>query len=115
MTARRILLLYQDSLLAEGLRSLLEEQIGLEVNVRRFNDSDVEEFVRQFAPDVVVIDKEDFIAHARITIDQLLREWPQTRVVDVSSHDVLVRVYQGREIRVTKFEDLLATFANETG
>ena len=115
MAARRVLVLFQDSLLAEGLLSLLQEQAGLEVRSGQLKDPDVKECVRQFVPDVVVIDNEDFVAHARITIDQLLREWPHTKVVDVSSHDALARVYQGREIEVTKFEDFLAAFANETG
>ena len=107
-------MLFQDSLLAEGLLSLLREQAALAVQSRQLKDPHVEEFLRQFAPDVVVIDQEDFDAHARITIDQLLREWPHTKVVDVSSHDTLARVYQGREIEVTKFEDFLATFVDET-
>ncbi len=107
-------MLFQDSLLAEGLLSLLQEQAGLEVGSGQLGDPQVGEFLRQFAPDVVVIDKEDFVTHARTTIDQLLREWPQIKVVDVSSRDALARVYQGREIEVTKFEDFLAALVDET-
>lgn len=114
MASKRILVLCQDSLLAQGLLSLLREQPGLEVEARQLKSS-AQEFVRQFAPDVVIIDGEDFARHATITIDQLLRERPHVRVIDVSSSNDLARVYEGQEIRVAKFEDLLATLASHQG
>ncbi len=111
MTARRILLLYQESLLAQGLTNLLQEQAGLDVSARKLNDSDAEGFVRQFAPDVVIIDREDFASHAAITIDQLLRAGPShMKVVDVSSRSDLARVYEGHQVRLAEFDDLLETF-----
>lgn len=106
----RILALYQDSLLVQGLLSLLREQPGLQVSVGLLKDSNAEELLRQCAPDVVVIDREDFAGHAAVTIDQLLRERPHVKVVDISSRSDLAHVYEGHQIRVAKFDDLLATF-----
>ncbi len=113
MTAIRILLLYQDSLLAQGLSSLLRQESGLEVSARRLQDGHLDEFVRQFAPDVVIIDREDSKRHAEITIEELLSGRPGVKVVDVSSRDEFARVYEGRQVRLTTFDDLLATFRNE--
>ncbi len=113
MTAIRILLLYQDSLLAQGLSSLLRQESGLEVSARRLQDGHLDEFVRQFAPDVVIIDREDSKRHAEITIEELLSGRLGVKVVDVSSRDEFARVYEGRQVRLTTFDDLLATFRNE--
>ncbi len=116
MTARRVLVLYQDSLLAQGVLSLLRQQVGLEVSARQLEDSRAEEFMGQFAPDVVIIDREDFAGQTGVTIDQLLREGPpHVKVVDISSRNDLARVYEGHEIKLAKFDDLLATLASHQG
>jgi len=111
VTVRRILLLYQGSLLVQGLTNLLREQAGLDVSAREFDDCDMEGFVQQLAPDVVIIDREDFASHAAITLDQLLRAGPShMKVVDVSSRNDLARVYEGHQVRLAEFDDLLETF-----
>jgi len=111
MAARRILLLYNRSLLAQGLLSLLKEQSGVEVRASRLSDAGVTEFVQWFAPDIVVIDRDDFARQAAITIDQLLRDQPQMRVIDVSTRNDVARVYEGHQVEMAKLDDLLAAFA----
>ena len=114
MTARRVLILYRDSLLAQGLESLLRQQTGLETSATQLEEANVEELVRHFAPDVIIVDRDELAVRAGITVDRLLRE-PHLRVIAVSSRDDVAQVYEGHEVRVAKLEDLLATFANETG
>ena len=113
MTVRRVLLLYQDSLLAQGIVSLLRERAALEVAARQLANGELQQFVEEFAPDVVIVDRDDFAQHASITIDQLLRELRDIRIIDISSRDDLARVYEGHEVRVAKFADLLATLSED--
>jgi hypothetical protein len=107
MRAKRVLLLYQDSLLAQGIVSLLRERVALEVAARHLKDDDLNHFVEEFTPDVVIVDREDLAQYAPTTVDQLLHERPHIRIIDMSSRDDVVRVYEGHEIRVAKFDDLL--------
>ena len=115
MRAKRVLLLYQDSLLAQGIVSLLRERVALEVAARHLKDGDLNHFVEEFTPDVVIVDREDLAQYAPTTVDQLLHERPHIRIIDISSRDDVARVYEGHEIRVAKFDDLLETLAGDQG
>lgn len=112
MAVRRVLVLYQDSLLAQGILSLLREQAGVEARSGQFKDAPVEEFMRRFAPDVVIVDREDFAAHAAIALSELVAQASGIRVIDVSAASDMVRLYDGRRIDSARFEDVLAAIAD---
>jgi len=113
VVAKRVLLLYQDSLLAQGVLSLLGEEARLAVAEKRLNDGDIAQFVEEFGPDVIVIDRDDFAKYAPIGLDQLLRGRSDVKVVDISSQDDLARVYQRYQIHVAKFDDLLTALSGD--
>lgn len=113
MAARRVLLLYQDSLLAQGIISLLRERAVLEVAAAQLANGELHQVVEEFVPDVVIVDRDDLAQQAFITIEQLLRELPDIRIIDISSRDDLARIYEGHQIRVAKFDDLMETLAGD--
>ena len=113
MTARRVLILYRDSLLAQGLESLLRQQKGLETSATQLEEANVEELVRQFAPDVIIVDRDELAEQTAITIGDLLAAGTGTKVIDVSIRNTTVRLYEGRELSEAGFQDLLAAIDSD--
>ena len=113
MTARRVLILYRDSLLAQGLESLLRQQKGLETSAAQLEEANVEELVRQFAPDVIIVDRDELAEQTAITIGDLLAAGTGTKVIDVSIRNTTVRLYEGRELSEAGFQDLLAAIDSD--
>jgi len=109
MVATRVLLLYQDSLLSQGIVSLLREHAEVHFEARRLADGGLLQFIEEFQPEVIIVDREELARNTPVTIDQLLREQRQIRIIDISANDDLARVYEGHQVRVARFEDLLAT------
>ncbi len=112
MKPRRVLILYENSLLAEGLLLLLSEQNWLNVRAQKLSDHGAGS-ADDFVPDVIIVDREDFARASANTVQELLSKRPSVRIVDVSSDDDLARVYDGHQIRVAKFDDFLATLAGK--
>ncbi len=111
MAARRILILYQDSILAQGLLSLLRERASLQVRSGQLQDPHTKELLREFVPDAVIIDREDFARQAAITIDQLLRVRPDLKVIDISARNDIALVFESQQVRLAQIDDLLAAVA----
>ncbi len=72
----------------------------------------MEEAIRQFVPDVVIIDREDFAAHAEVTLSELLCQASGMKVIDVSTNSNMVRLFEGRQIGIAQFEDLMAAIGS---
>lgn len=114
MQPRRVLILYQSSLLAEGLVTLLSQQDQLEVKAEKFSDHLSEHSNDRFLPDVIIIDRDELPGQDDITIGDLLSTRSGIKVIDVSTRNKNVRLYEGRELCAAEFEDLL-TAINDAG
>ena len=113
MITTRVLLLYQDSLLAHGILSLLRERTEVDVAARQFADGGLHQFIEEFRPQVIIVDRDDLARNTQVTIGELLHEQRQIRIIDVSADNDLARVYEGHQVKVAQFDDLLATLAED--
>lgn len=109
MNRRRVLILHLNSLLAEGLLALLSQQSWLEVRAKKLTDCLVTDAGDHFAPDVIIVDRDELAGQNAVTIGDLLSGRPGTKVIDVSIRNTKVRLYEGREFSEADFQDLLAT------
>lgn len=106
---RRVLILYENSLLAEGLRALLSQESRLEVRAEKFSEYLTNRCGDHFEPDVIIVDRDELAGQHAITIGDLLSRRPGTRVIDVSVRNTSVRLYEEREFSEADSQDLLAT------
>ena len=109
MKRRGVLILYQSSLLAEGLLTLLSQEDRLDVRAEKFSEHLANRGGNHFEPDVIIVDRDELAGQNAITIGDLLSRRPGTRVIDVSVRDTSVRLYEEREVSEADFQDLLAT------
>ena len=109
MEPRRVLILYENSLLAEGLLALLSQESWLEVRAKKLTDCLVTDAANHFVPDVIIVDRDELADQTAITIGDLLAGGTGTKVIDVSIRNTKVRLYEGREFSEADFQDLLAT------
>lgn len=114
MKPRRVLILYQNSLLAEGLRSLLSEERRLEVRTQKLGGRPWHDLGGGFVPDVIIVDRDELAGQSEITIGDLLSGPRGTKVIDVSVHDPKVRLYHGYEFNEADLQDLLAAIHSDT-
>ncbi len=113
MNRRRVLILYLNSLLAEGLLALLSQESWLEVRAKKLTDCLVTDAANHFVPDVIIVDRDELAGQTAITIGDLLSGDPGTRVIDVSIRNTKVRLYEGREFSEANFGDLLAAIKSD--
>ncbi len=107
METRRVLILSEPGLLAQGMRSLLEsdpriEIVGVTADVKR-----ALEILRDDQPKVILVDADQFrlsLEHARATISL---DWVPT-LIAISHHDNTFRVCRIEETALTGTEDLIA-------
>lgn len=107
MDKRRVLILSEPGLLAQGMRSLLEsdpriEIVGVTADVKR-----ALEILRDDQPKVILVDADHFRlsldhAHASIALDGV------PTVIAVSQHDNSVHVCRIQETPLTEAADLIA-------
>lgn len=106
MVQRRVLIISDHTLFAEGVRSLVEETDDLEVVdiVSGSGDVLVAE-VERCRPDVIILDD---AADTRIGFfSQLVDVAPGVRIILTSLEDSTVEVYDGRKVVAGKGQDLV--------
>ncbi len=109
MKRRRVLVLYLNSLLAEGLLALLSQEDRLDVRAEKFSEHLTNHGGDHFEPEVIIVDRDELADQNAITIGDLLSRRPGTRVIDVSVRNTSVRLYEEREFSAADLQDLLAT------
>ncbi len=113
MKPRRVLILYENSLLAEGLRALLSQESRLEVRAEKLAESPSHDPEDQFVPDVIIVDRDELASQSDITIGDLLSGKWGTKVIDVSVRNPKVRLYQGHEFNEVDLQHLLAAIDSD--
>jgi hypothetical protein len=83
MKPRRVLILYENSLLAEGLRALLSQESRLEVRAEKLAGPMSHDADDHFVPDVIIVDRDELASQSEVTIGDLLSGKWGTKVIDV--------------------------------
>jgi two-component system, NarL family, response regulator NreC len=83
----RILLADDHTILREGIRSLLEKQADFEVVAEAENGRQAVDLVRQFKPDVVLMDIAMPLLNGIHATDQIRRETRSTQILILSQHE----------------------------
>lgn len=108
MAKPRVLVLYSQSLFAQGLQRLLEnagdfEVVGVDVDIE-----DAVAALKSHHPEAVVVDADDMSSGGRDLILELLREAASLQVVCLVALDGKVSLYRRELAPVTRSEELLA-------
>ena len=113
MEPRRVLILYENSLLAEGLRALLSQETRLEVRAEKLADPTSHDPDDHFVPDVIIVDRDELASQSEVTIGDLLSGRRGTKVIDVSVRNTKVRLYRGCEFNEVDLQHLLAAIDSD--
>lgn len=106
MQTRRVVLLSNHSLLAAGVRRLLEEVMDLELYIVAADDPEAAATIGQLAPTVIVLEADD-TSQGEGVIPRILKAQPQARVVALSLNQIGFEVYRMEQILQTNLEGLL--------
>ncbi|MBI4337595.1 MAG: response regulator transcription factor [Chloroflexi bacterium] len=107
MPPKRILLLSNRSLLASGVQRLLEKEEGIELFTAATGDGNAPAKVRQWSPEVIVLDSGDpSMGEGMVT--RLLEQFPGARVVAVGLEQEGINVYRMQRLVQTTPSELLA-------
>lgn len=112
MKPKRVLILYENSLLAEGLRSLLSQETRLDVRAEKLVGPTSHDPDDRFVPDVIIVDRDELASQSEVTIGDLL-SGRGTKVIDVSIRNPKVRLYQGHEFNEVDLQHLLAAIDSD--
>ena len=105
MAAKRIFVLYKNSLFAQGIESLLREKPELEV-VGIDLDREKAGWTHG-VPDAVVVDMNDDQANWVGLLSQVLTKNPVVKVICVNSASPTVDIYRHSQLAASKVEDLV--------
>jgi hypothetical protein len=106
MAAERVAVLYEGSLLAEGVRSLLDRIAGLHTTAIAAGTDDAAERLAALAPTVVIVDLADEAFRSRTAFD-LLEPIRDVRLLCLHGGDH-VDVYRKRRVELGGSRDLAA-------
>lgn len=106
MDVARVLVVDNERLLGAGIESLLGAEIGLEVaGVSPGDWAGLIEEIRQFQPDVIVLDKDTYLTDSTSLLTSL-ENYSEVRVVQVSANSDLVCIYDKQQVLLTQGTDL---------
>lgn len=105
---RQVLILYQGSLLAQGIESLLRQEKGLEVMSLQLGKGHLQPASVQYEPDAIILDTSDLGGRAGISVVALLQEHPGAKVICMNAEDDKVEVYRKDQRIATRREELVA-------
>jgi DNA-binding NarL/FixJ family response regulator len=103
----RILVLYSQSLFAQGLQRLLEKSGDFEVIGVDLDLQDAVTSLRANHPDAVLVDADDLNVGGKNLLVQVLSETPSVQLVCLTAVDGKVCLYRRELVPVTRSEDLL--------
>ena len=113
VAARKYMVLYRRSLLAQGLATLLRADQDAEVISADMEQEDPLQAIHASSPDVLILDMSDFKALCNC-LERLLREHPNVKIVCLDSIEGVVHVLKPQRRDVGSVEELLAALWEET-
>ena len=108
MAAKRIVVLYKSSLLAQGLQLALSDADGSDVHGLELERPDVLDELATLAPHVVVIDPRELNAETMAGLIGLVLTLPLECVVSLRCGENAVDLLRKERVEVAKARDVLA-------
>jgi len=105
--SRQVLILYQASLLAQGVESLLRKERGLDVVGLRLGSGPGGGHGEGLDPDVIILDTCDLGGRAGMTVLGLLQAHPRAKVICLNAEDDKLEVYRRHERVAARREELV--------
>jgi DNA-binding NarL/FixJ family response regulator len=90
----RVLLTDDHQLFRQGLRRLLESEHDIEVVGEASNGVEVQQLVQELRPDVILMDVSMALVDGIAATREVVRQWPDARVVVLSMHDQETHLFQ---------------------
>ena len=106
MRARRILILYEPGLLAEGLRSLLEADERFEIISVVGDMARVAGLIREISPDALVVEQDKFPLSLGDPPEAIQLDCVPL-VISLAENENRMRIYRLEEQRLAELKDLI--------
>jgi hypothetical protein len=103
---QQVLVIYRNSLLAQGIASLLQREKGLEVMVLNLAETG-DTPPAPLTPEVIIVDANDPGAQQELSVLRLLRDNPTARVICLHPGDQVLEIYQRIQKMAAKREELI--------
>lgn len=107
MKKTRICIVYGDSLLAEGIVSMLRNAAGLEVMCMRVSEEDPLARLREMRPDITLVDQGDPLAASLLQSHHIYDQEPEAKLIIVDLNSNKISVHHKEETVVTGKDELV--------
>ena len=110
MTAKRIFVLSDHLMFAQGLESLLYPDEDFQIVGQEASTERGVEQVRSIQPDIVIIDRSGLFKNS-LELEQILQAQPTMKVIGLSLNDNSLHVYKASQLTVRSVNDLRRVLA----
>jgi len=107
MSRSRVFILYSNGLFAQGVRSLLQHEAGVEVVGMERDDPPAVDAIRRLRPDVVLVDSTALPGGGCETLSWIFQEVPEARVITLDLRGNGIDIYDKQRIVAAGPGDLL--------
>lgn len=104
---KKILLFESESLLTASILSLMAHQTNYDVLSGTFNTPDALKQLKDFIPDVFIIEK-TWLAKNITLVMELVDRFPELRLIVLGVDDNRVNIFEKQIVHVEQFSDFLA-------
>lgn len=106
MTQKRVVVLEGEQILGAAVSSLLSACHHLKVRAFRFSDRGFLAAVREFQPEVIIIDEGALMVNLSITI-RMLKQHPSARMIVLNPATNSLKVFERQMVAVRALDDFL--------
>jgi DNA-binding NarL/FixJ family response regulator len=106
IAVKRVFLFSSQSLFSEGIESLLRRELGLEIVGRETDVGRAIECIKEFQPDVVIMDSSDPQDDFMTAVMHILREDLEIKLIGLNLHNNTLSIYRGQQRLVRELKDL---------
>lgn len=111
MGKHRTFVLCRNALFAQALKTLLDNQEGIDLVGIDTDESRAKESIRALKPDIVVVETGEEGVAVDSLLSYVVRESPQSRIVGLSQGQNEIDVYYGHQRHVRQAEDLIVAIS----
>lgn len=106
VTQKRVVVLEGEQIFGAAVSSLLSARHHLEVRALRFSDRDFLAAVREFKPEVIIIDEGALMVNLSITI-RMLKQHPNAKMIVLNPATNSLKVFERQMVAVRALDDFL--------
>lgn len=107
MARCRVVVLYGHSLMLKGLLRWLSEQKDVEAAGIDILAPEARARIGDLSPQVIILDEEDMSANVDLCLSELVRDYPEARVVKVEPASNTISVFRQQKVVIAQVNDLL--------